>query len=70
MGITVTKRMLIIAVTIVIACTIAIVVAISINTLAMGEQNFQQCIAEAGGYQADTIDDKVAIRDMCVGYLR
>lgn len=63
------KGTLIIAATI-IACTIGIIIAITVQSNAIAEQNWQRCIADQGGYQSTNIDDSIAIADACSGYLR
>jgi hypothetical protein len=64
------KKIIIIATAAIVACTIAVVIAITINTKALGEQQFQNCVANAGGYQSHSLDEKIRIRDTCGSYLR
>lgn len=66
---TVSNRAIFLLCGVIVICTIAIVAVVMFQSNTTAEQSYQQCVTEAGGYQSSDVDDKIAIRDMCAGYL-
>lgn len=50
---------------VIVAAAVAVVVAISTQTAAVQEQDYRQCMADAGVYETDNPDDMVRMAKVC-----
>lgn len=50
---------------VIVAAAVAVVVAISTQTAAVQEQDYRQCMADAGVYETTSAEDMVTIANRC-----